>query len=143
MEINFSIDNKIMRNKILSMMWLTNTADKSFISRFFSVTYNALMLVEMLLLCYAARHVYYVDLEKNQEMDTTDRVARISGQAVDPPNNDNNKQLTVWNFELMTHCSQLFYEETVITQWRIPISWIVWGTSEHFKREMHWSIRRK
>lgn len=59
-----------------------------------NVTYNALMLVEMLLLCYAARHVYYVDLEKNQETDTTDRVARISGQAVDAPNNDNNKHLS-------------------------------------------------
>ncbi|XP_012215403.1 organic solute transporter subunit alpha [Linepithema humile] len=59
-----------------------------------NVTYNALMLVEMLLLCYAARHVYYVDLEKNQETDTTDRVARISGQAVDPPNNDSNKQFS-------------------------------------------------
>ncbi|XP_032667045.1 organic solute transporter alpha-like protein 3 [Odontomachus brunneus] len=38
-----------------------------------SVTLNALMLIEMLLLCYAARYVYYVNPEKNQEPNTTDR----------------------------------------------------------------------
>jgi len=59
-----------------------------------SVTFNALMLVEMLLLCYAARHVYYVDLEKNQETDTTDRVARISGDVIDPPINDSYKRVS-------------------------------------------------
>ncbi|XP_029675832.1 organic solute transporter alpha-like protein 3 isoform X2 [Formica exsecta] len=55
-----------------------------------SVTYNSLMLFEMLLLCYAARHVYYVDPEKNQEQDAIDRMPKTTGQ--DPTNsNDSNK----------------------------------------------------
>ncbi|KAF3423246.1 hypothetical protein E2986_09128 [Frieseomelitta varia] len=36
-----------------------------------NVTYNALMLIEMLLLCYAARYVYYVDLEREEETAAT------------------------------------------------------------------------
>ncbi|KAM0727344.1 Organic solute transporter alpha-like protein 3 [Formica fusca] len=55
-----------------------------------SVTYNSLMLFEMMLLCYAARHVYYVDPEKNQEQDAIDRMPKTTGQ--DPTNsNDSNK----------------------------------------------------
>ncbi|XP_070160083.1 organic solute transporter alpha-like protein [Polyergus mexicanus] len=54
-----------------------------------NVTYNSLMLFEMLLLCYAARHVYYVDPEKSQEQDTIDRISKTAGQ--DPTNsNDGN-----------------------------------------------------
>ncbi|EFN86223.1 organic solute transporter alpha-like protein 3 [Harpegnathos saltator] len=37
-----------------------------------NVTLNSLMLIEMLLLCCAARHLYYVDLEKDQEPNTSD-----------------------------------------------------------------------
>ncbi|CAL1673177.1 unnamed protein product [Lasius platythorax] len=58
-----------------------------------NVTYNSLMLFEMLLLCYAARHVYYVDPEKKQEQreEAIDRVSRTTVQ-VDPTNsNDGNK----------------------------------------------------
>ncbi|EZA47014.1 hypothetical protein DMN91_004609 [Ooceraea biroi] len=56
-----------------------------------NVTFNTLMLVEMLALCYVARHVYYVNLEKNQETDAIDR--RTSNQAEPSSNNDGNKQL--------------------------------------------------
>ncbi|XP_072750340.1 organic solute transporter alpha-like protein [Anoplolepis gracilipes] len=57
-----------------------------------NVTYNSLMLFEMLLLCYAARHVYYVEPEKNQEENAIDRLPRTINQ--EPTNsNDGNKQL--------------------------------------------------
>lgn len=58
-----------------------------------NVTCNALLLIEMMMLCYAARHVYYVDLEKNQETDSTDRTPRTSGQVDTMNSNDGNKQL--------------------------------------------------
>ncbi|XP_050462052.1 organic solute transporter alpha-like protein [Cataglyphis hispanica] len=55
-----------------------------------SVTYNSLMLFEMLLLCYAARHIYYVDPEKNQEQDAIDRMPKTTNH--EPTNsNDGNK----------------------------------------------------
>ncbi|KAL6254543.1 hypothetical protein P5V15_014596 [Pogonomyrmex californicus] len=57
-----------------------------------NVTSNALVLIEMMLLCYAARHVYYVDLEKNQETDSIDRTPKMSTQVDTPNNNDGNKQ---------------------------------------------------
>ncbi|XP_053997057.1 organic solute transporter subunit alpha-like [Hylaeus anthracinus] len=40
-----------------------------------NITYDALMIIEMLLLCYAARYVYYVDLkrEENTSVEATDR----------------------------------------------------------------------
>lgn len=56
-----------------------------------NVTYNALMLIEMMMLCYAARHVYYVDLEKIKKTDGTDRTPRTPGQ-VDTNSNDGSKQ---------------------------------------------------
>ncbi|XP_011263634.1 organic solute transporter alpha-like protein [Camponotus floridanus] len=59
-----------------------------------NVTYNSLMLFEMLLLCYAARHVYYVDPEKNEEQDAIDRVPRTTGQIDLINSNDGNKQLS-------------------------------------------------
>ncbi|XP_024879243.1 organic solute transporter alpha-like protein 3 [Temnothorax curvispinosus] len=58
-----------------------------------NVTSNALILIEMMILCYAARHVYYVNLEKNQETDATDRAPRTSGQVDATNSNDGNKQL--------------------------------------------------
>lgn len=51
------------------------------------------MLFEMLLLCYAARHVYYVDPENNEEQDAIDRVPRTTGQVDLMNSNDGNKQL--------------------------------------------------
>lgn len=40
---------------------------------FANVTQSSLMLIEMLLLCIAARYLYYVDLEKKEDSSTTDR----------------------------------------------------------------------
>ncbi|KAL0121398.1 hypothetical protein PUN28_006722 [Cardiocondyla obscurior] len=54
-----------------------------------NVTCNALLLIEMMMLCYAARHIYYIDLEKNQETDVTSR----TGQVDVTNSNDGNKQL--------------------------------------------------
>lgn len=72
-----------------------------------SVTYNALMLIEMLLLCYAARYVYYVDLEREEEtatVEATDRTKDKSTEQENPANNnETNKQpseLTAWDFLL-------------------------------------------
>jgi len=48
------------------------------------------MLIEMLLLCYVARQVYYVDLENKEETDTADRI-KTSNQT-DQNSNDSNKQ---------------------------------------------------
>ncbi|XP_011870411.1 PREDICTED: organic solute transporter alpha-like protein isoform X2 [Vollenhovia emeryi] len=56
------------------------------------VTCNALILMEMFILCYVARHIYYVDLEKNKETDTTDRTPRTPGQVDATSSNDGNKQ---------------------------------------------------
>ncbi|KZC06057.1 Organic solute transporter alpha-like protein, partial [Dufourea novaeangliae] len=55
-----------------------------------NVTYNALMLIEMLLLCYAARHVYYVELEKeeNTTVEATDRPKDKAVAQVNPTNNN-------------------------------------------------------
>jgi len=50
------------------------------------------MLIEMMMLCYVARNVYYVDLEKNQKTDAADRTPRTSGQVDTTNNNDGNKQ---------------------------------------------------
>ncbi|XP_036141781.1 organic solute transporter alpha-like protein 3 isoform X2 [Monomorium pharaonis] len=58
-----------------------------------NVTYNALMLIEMMILCYVARHIYYVDLEKNQETDVVDRAPKTPGQVDATNGNDGNKQL--------------------------------------------------
>ncbi|XP_011161887.2 organic solute transporter alpha-like protein 3 [Solenopsis invicta] len=58
-----------------------------------NVTSNALMLIEMMMLCYAARHMYYVDLEKNQEADAAERTPRTPGQVDATNSNDGNKQL--------------------------------------------------
>jgi hypothetical protein len=44
----------------------------------------------MLLLCYVARHLYHVDLEKNEETDVADRI-KTSNQT-DQNSNDSNKQ---------------------------------------------------
>ncbi|XP_011870410.1 PREDICTED: organic solute transporter alpha-like protein isoform X1 [Vollenhovia emeryi] len=57
-----------------------------------NVTCNALILMEMFILCYVARHIYYVDLEKNKETDTTDRTPRTPGQVDATSSNDGNKQ---------------------------------------------------
>ena len=59
-----------------------------------SVTCNALMLIEMMVLCYAAWYVYYVDLEKNQEIDAIDKTSKTSGQVDAMNSNDSNKQLS-------------------------------------------------
>ncbi|KYQ56016.1 Organic solute transporter alpha-like protein W01D2.5 [Trachymyrmex zeteki] len=58
-----------------------------------NVTCNALMLIEMMVLCYVAWYVYYVDLEKNQETDATDKTSKTSGQVDAMNSNDSNKQL--------------------------------------------------
>ncbi|XP_020284475.1 organic solute transporter alpha-like protein [Pseudomyrmex gracilis] len=55
-----------------------------------NVTFNALMLLEMLLLCYVARRIYYVDLDKNQESDAATDQTRTS---TDNSANGANKQL--------------------------------------------------
>ncbi|KYN01727.1 Organic solute transporter alpha-like protein, partial [Cyphomyrmex costatus] len=60
-----------------------------------NVTCNALMLIEMMVLCYTAWHVYYVDLEKNQEVDATNKTPKTSGQVDATNSNDNNKQFPV------------------------------------------------
>ncbi|XP_017763250.1 PREDICTED: organic solute transporter alpha-like protein isoform X2 [Eufriesea mexicana] len=60
------------------------------------VTYNALMLIEMLLLCYAARYVYYVELEREEEtaaVEATDRSKdKSTEQATSTNNNEANRQ---------------------------------------------------
>ncbi|XP_029165247.1 organic solute transporter alpha-like protein 3 [Nylanderia fulva] len=57
-----------------------------------TVTYNSLMLVEMLILCYAARLVYYVDPEKNREQGEDRAIDRVSTIRIEPTNsNDANK----------------------------------------------------
>lgn len=55
-----------------------------------SVTYNALMLIEMLLLCYAARYVYYVELERAEPAttETTDRLKDKTTEQANPANNN-------------------------------------------------------
>ncbi|XP_076621663.1 organic solute transporter subunit alpha [Colletes latitarsis] len=69
-----------------------------------NVTYNALMLIEMLLLCYAARYVYYVDLEReeNTSVEATDRPKdKTTEQANSTNNNEASRQtlsLTTLNF---------------------------------------------
>ncbi|KAG7197319.1 hypothetical protein KM043_018435 [Ampulex compressa] len=62
-----------------------------------NVTFDALMLIEMLLLCYAARHVYYVDLEKEEEptLDAIDRPKDKAGPVNLTNNNEVGKQLPV------------------------------------------------
>lgn len=54
------------------------------------------MLIEMLLLCYAARYVYYVDLEREEEtatVEATDRTKDKSTEQENPANNnETNKQ---------------------------------------------------
>ncbi|XP_076299559.1 organic solute transporter subunit alpha [Lasioglossum baleicum] len=60
-----------------------------------NVTYNALMLIEMLLLCYVARYVYYVDLEREENTSTeaTDRPRdKTTEQAGATNNNEASKQ---------------------------------------------------
>ncbi|XP_017877322.1 organic solute transporter alpha-like protein [Ceratina calcarata] len=59
-----------------------------------NVTYNALMLIEMLLLCYAARYVYYVDLEREEEtVEATDRPKdKTTDQPATANNNEANRQ---------------------------------------------------
>nr|XP_033339217.1 organic solute transporter alpha-like protein [Megalopta genalis] len=60
-----------------------------------NVTYNGLMLIEMLLLCYAARYVYYVDLEReeNTSAEATDRPRdKTTEQAGATNNNEAGKQ---------------------------------------------------
>ncbi|OAD53102.1 Organic solute transporter alpha-like protein [Eufriesea mexicana] len=61
-----------------------------------NVTYNALMLIEMLLLCYAARYVYYVELEREEEtaaVEATDRSKdKSTEQATSTNNNEANRQ---------------------------------------------------
>nr|XP_031838272.1 organic solute transporter alpha-like protein isoform X2 [Nomia melanderi] len=68
------------------------------------VTYDALMLIEMLLLCYIARYVYYVDLERVEDIsaEATDRPRDKSTEQADATNNNEaSKQpssLTVMDF---------------------------------------------
>jgi len=51
------------------------------------------MLIEMLLLCYVARHVYYVDLENKENKEETDTADRIkTSNQTDQNSNDSNKQ---------------------------------------------------
>ncbi|XP_066603293.1 organic solute transporter alpha-like protein [Prorops nasuta] len=60
-----------------------------------NVTYNALMLVEMLLLCYAARHVYYAELERNADSErdsATDRPKDKNAPTTDSTNNNEARQ---------------------------------------------------
>ncbi|XP_031838263.1 organic solute transporter subunit alpha [Nomia melanderi] len=69
-----------------------------------NVTYDALMLIEMLLLCYIARYVYYVDLERVEDIsaEATDRPRDKSTEQADATNNNEaSKQpssLTVMDF---------------------------------------------
>ncbi|CAK9827696.1 Organic solute transporter subunit alpha [Anthophora retusa] len=65
-----------------------------------NVTYNALMLIEMLLLCYAARYVYYVELEREEEqaaVEATDRSKDKTAEQANSSTNNNeaNKQSSV------------------------------------------------
>ncbi|XP_029037132.1 uncharacterized protein LOC114873214 [Osmia bicornis bicornis] len=63
-----------------------------------NVTQNALMLIEMLLLCYAARYVYYVDVDKEEEpSEATDRSKDKTTEQVNPTNNNEaNKQTSTF-----------------------------------------------
>lgn len=72
-----------------------------------SVTYNALMLIEMLLLCYAARYVYYVDLEREEETTAVEATDRSKDKSMEQANSTNNNEanrqpsaLTAWDFLL-------------------------------------------
>ncbi|XP_076238443.1 organic solute transporter alpha-like protein [Calliopsis andreniformis] len=61
-----------------------------------NVTYNALMLIEMLLLCYAARYVYYVDLETEEStsVEATDRLKDKAAEQISTNNNEAARQPT-------------------------------------------------
>ncbi|KAG5318701.1 OSTA protein, partial [Pseudoatta argentina] len=59
-----------------------------------NVTCNALILIEMMVLCYAAWYIYYVDLEKNQETDAIDKTSKTSDQVDVMNSNDSNKQFS-------------------------------------------------
>lgn len=77
-----------------------------------NVTYNALMLIEMLLLCYTARYVYYVDLEREEEtgatVEATDRSKDKSAEQANSTNDNeaaNNRQpstFTTWDFHSLS-----------------------------------------
>ncbi|XP_076173366.1 organic solute transporter subunit alpha [Ptiloglossa arizonensis] len=56
-----------------------------------NVTYNALMLIEMLLLCYAARYVYYVDLER-EESTSAEATDRSKDKTVEQASSTNNNE---------------------------------------------------
>ncbi|CAL7939747.1 unnamed protein product [Xylocopa violacea] len=53
-----------------------------------NVTYNALMLIEMLLLCYAARYVYYVDPERKEETAAVEATDRPKDKPVEQAKHD-------------------------------------------------------
>ena len=57
-----------------------------------NVTYNALMLIEMLLLCYAARYVYYVDLEREEETTAVEATDRSKDKSMEQANSTNNNE---------------------------------------------------
>lgn len=77
-----------------------------------SVTYNTLMLIEMLLLCYAARYVYYVDLQREEETAATTVAVTVAVvEATDRPkdktteraNSTNNNQANNRQSSTLTH----------------------------------------
>lgn len=57
-----------------------------------SVTHNALMLIEMLLLCYTARYVYYVDLEREEETGAVEATDRSKDKSTEQANSTNNNE---------------------------------------------------
>ncbi|XP_076763204.1 organic solute transporter subunit alpha [Xylocopa sonorina] len=57
-----------------------------------AVIYNALMLIEMLLLCYAARYVYYVDPERKEETGAVEATDRSKDKPVEQANTTNNNE---------------------------------------------------
>ncbi|XP_003700075.1 organic solute transporter alpha-like protein 3 [Megachile rotundata] len=107
---------KLHRNTMVSQMVLLFSKLQSFIVKslpqtglfpcnppitpeiYASVTQNALMLIEMLLLCYAARYVYYVDVDKEKEptVEATDRSKDKPEQVNSSNNNEANKQTSTF-----------------------------------------------
>ncbi|PBC34120.1 Organic solute transporter alpha protein [Apis cerana cerana] len=57
-----------------------------------NVTHNALMLIEMLLLCYTARYVYYVDLEREEETGAVEATDRSKDKSTEQANSTNDNE---------------------------------------------------